>query len=125
MFAKRHRPERGADADPDGALAGRLGVRGGPSRARPPCSRDSTTRRCDAAVPACPEWSVGDLLAHLVGVAEDAARGAYFADATRGLARPGTRRRPGRPGPRDTWTGTATGPVTACCAAWTTTAADW
>ncbi|GAA4410741.1 hypothetical protein GCM10023168_30750 [Fodinibacter luteus] len=29
------------------------------------------------AVPACPAWSVGDLLAHLTGVAQDAARGAY------------------------------------------------
>ncbi len=32
-------------------------------------------------VPACPAWSVGDLLAHLVGVAEDASRGGYFAGA--------------------------------------------
>ena len=32
-------------------------------------------------VPACPAWTVGDLTAHLVGVAEDGARGAYFADA--------------------------------------------
>jgi uncharacterized protein (TIGR03083 family) len=32
-------------------------------------------------VPACPLWSVGDLVAHVVGVAEDAARGAYFPDA--------------------------------------------
>ena len=37
--------------------------------------------RCGLVVPACPDWSVGDLIAHLVGVAEDSARGAYFADA--------------------------------------------
>lgn len=32
-------------------------------------------------VPACPGWTVGDLLAHLAGLADDAARGAYFAGA--------------------------------------------
>ncbi len=32
-------------------------------------------------VPACPGWSVGDLAAHLVGVAEDAARGDFYAGA--------------------------------------------
>ena len=32
-------------------------------------------------VPACPDWSVADLVAHLVGVAEDTARGDFFADA--------------------------------------------
>jgi uncharacterized protein (TIGR03083 family) len=34
-----------------------------------------------APVPACPEWNVGELVAHLVGVAADSARGAYFAAA--------------------------------------------
>ncbi|PXY29097.1 hypothetical protein BAY59_15820 [Prauserella coralliicola] len=29
-------------------------------------------------VPACPEWTVRDLLAHLTGVVEDSERGAYF-----------------------------------------------
>lgn len=32
-------------------------------------------------VPACPEWTVRDLLAHLVGVARDSARGAFFPGA--------------------------------------------
>ncbi len=32
-------------------------------------------------VPACPGWSVGDLTAHLVGVAEDAVRGDFYAGA--------------------------------------------
>ncbi len=32
-------------------------------------------------VPACPGWSIGDLAAHLVGVAEDAARGDFYAGA--------------------------------------------
>ncbi|WP_148570960.1 FAD-dependent monooxygenase [Nocardioides caldifontis] len=32
-------------------------------------------------VPACPEWTVHDLVAHLVGGAADARRGAYFAEA--------------------------------------------
>ena len=32
-------------------------------------------------VPACPAWTVGDLVAHLAGVAEDAAAGQYFEGA--------------------------------------------
>lgn len=32
-------------------------------------------------VPACPDWTVRDLLAHLAGVAEDAVRGEFFAGA--------------------------------------------
>ena len=39
-------------------------------------------------VPACPGWSVGDLLAHLAGVAEDAVRGGYFAGATEAWREP-------------------------------------
>ncbi len=35
----------------------------------------------DQPVPACPEWSVGDLLAHLAGVAADASTSGFFADA--------------------------------------------
>jgi uncharacterized protein (TIGR03083 family) len=34
-----------------------------------------------APVPACPAWAVRDVLAHLTGVAADAAGGTYFADA--------------------------------------------
>lgn len=34
-----------------------------------------------AIVPACPEWTVRDLLAHLAGVAEDAVAGAFFSGA--------------------------------------------
>ena len=51
-----------------------------------------------AAVPACPDWSVGDLVAHVVGVAEDAARGAYFPQATEAW------RDPGIAAARDAWT---------------------
>ena len=32
-------------------------------------------------VPACPDWTVRDLLAHVTGVAADAVRGTYFPDA--------------------------------------------
>jgi uncharacterized protein (TIGR03083 family) len=32
-------------------------------------------------VPACPDWTVGDLTAHLIGVAEDTARGNFFPGA--------------------------------------------
>lgn len=35
----------------------------------------------ETIVPACPEWTVADLVAHLTGVAEDSARGTYFAEA--------------------------------------------
>ena len=36
-----------------------------------------------AQVPACPAWTVQDLLAHLTGIAADAADGTYFSDAAR------------------------------------------
>ncbi len=45
-----------------------------------------------ARVPACPDWNVAELAAHLAGVAADSARGAYFGGAA-GLAGPGDRRR--------------------------------
>ena len=32
-------------------------------------------------VPACPAWTIRDVLAHVIGVAADAARGTYFAGA--------------------------------------------
>ncbi len=35
----------------------------------------------EIVVPACPDWRIRDLLAHLVGVAEDSADGGYFAAA--------------------------------------------
>ncbi len=35
----------------------------------------------DLPVPACPGWAVRDLVAHLVGVAEDSVRGAFFPGA--------------------------------------------
>ena len=35
----------------------------------------------DTVVPACPDWTVRDLLGHLAGVAQDAAGGAYFRGA--------------------------------------------
>jgi uncharacterized protein (TIGR03083 family) len=39
-------------------------------------------------VPACPLWSVRDLVAHLCGVAEDATRGGFFDGATQAWADP-------------------------------------
>ena len=50
------------------------------------------------AVPACPQWTVGDLLAHLVGVAQDAVRGDYFAGAMEAW------RDPALAAERDAWT---------------------
>ena len=52
----------------------------------------------DTVVPACPAWTVGDLLAHLVGVAEDASQGAYFAGAMEAW------RDPSLAEARDAWT---------------------
>ena len=49
-------------------------------------------------VPACPAWTVGDLLAHLVGVAEDTSRGGYFAGAMEAW------RDPALAEARDAWT---------------------
>ena len=46
-------------------------------------ARDLRTR-----VPACPLWSVHDLVAHLCGVAEDATRGQFFEGATEAWADP-------------------------------------
>ncbi|HEU4947623.1 MAG TPA: FAD-dependent monooxygenase [Kribbella sp.] len=37
--------------------------------------------RLALTVPACPEWTVRELIAHLVGMVEDTVRGAYFFDA--------------------------------------------
>lgn len=45
-------------------------------------ARDLDEAALGQTVPACPEWSVRDLLAHLTGVAEDSARGGFFAGAT-------------------------------------------
>lgn len=42
----------------------------------------SSDEAMGSPVPACPAWDVGDLLAHVAGVAEDAVRGEYFAGAT-------------------------------------------
>jgi uncharacterized protein (TIGR03083 family) len=52
----------------------------------------------DVPVPACPDWSVGDLLAHLVGVAADAAAGDFFGGAMRAW------REPDAASARETWT---------------------
>lgn len=49
-------------------------------------------------VPACPAWTVADLLAHLVGIAEDASQGAYFAGAMEAW------RDPALAQARDAWT---------------------
>ena len=65
----------------------------------------------DRQVPACPLWSVRDLVAHLAGVAEDATRGEFYDGATQAWAEPELARR------REEWTaghvrsrGGATGP---------------
>ncbi len=39
-------------------------------------------------VPACPDWSVGDLLAHLVGIATDSVAGAFYDGAMRAWYEP-------------------------------------
>lgn len=39
-------------------------------------------------VPACPLWTVRDLVSHLCGIAEDSVRGAFFPGATRAWADP-------------------------------------
>lgn len=49
-------------------------------------------------VPACPDWSVRDLLAHLAGVARDAVRGQFFDGALLAWDDPGIARR------REQWT---------------------
>ncbi|WP_107772787.1 FAD-dependent monooxygenase [Nocardioides sediminis] len=49
-------------------------------------------------VPACPLWSVQDLVAHLCGVAEDSVRGAFFDGAMQAWADPETAVR------REAWT---------------------
>ncbi|WP_436498626.1 FAD-dependent monooxygenase [Actinokineospora sp. HUAS TT18] len=49
-------------------------------------------------VPACPEWTVRDLVAHLTGVAQDSVRGTYFAGALDAW------RDPGVAAARDRWT---------------------
>jgi len=42
---------------------------------------DLSPTTLETVVPACPEWTVWDLVAHLTGVAEDSLRGTYFAGA--------------------------------------------
>lgn len=49
-------------------------------------------------VPACPLWSVQDLVAHLCGIAEDSVRGSFFAGAMRAWADPELA------GQREAWT---------------------
>ncbi|WP_435121092.1 FAD-dependent monooxygenase [Amycolatopsis thermoflava] len=51
-----------------------------------------------APVPACPEWTVRDLLAHLTGVAEETVRGTYFPEAADAWTDPGLA------AARDRWT---------------------
>ena len=40
-----------------------------------------TPKQLESVVPACPEWTVRELLAHLVGVAGDSCQGRFFAQA--------------------------------------------
>ena len=70
-------------------------------------------------------WSVGDLLAHLVGVAEDAVARWLLRRRHGGLARSRPSPRRGTRGPTSTCGGRPTGPATRCCAASTCTAAGW
>ena len=78
----------------------------------------------ETVVPACPDWSVGDLLAHLVGVAEDSADGGYFADAMDAWRTPASRRL-GRCGPPDTSTGIGTAPATTLVGRLSRHGSDW
>ena len=72
--------ERGVHQGAHGTLAGRLDPRQG--RHEVPALFEG--RRPTVSwepVPACPGWSIGAFTAHLVGVAEDAARGGFCAGA--------------------------------------------
>lgn len=59
---------------------------------------DLDEERLARQVPACPDWTVRDLLAHLTGIAEDSLRGTYFADAIDAW------RDPGLADQREAWT---------------------
>jgi uncharacterized protein (TIGR03083 family) len=59
---------------------------------------DLDEERLALQVPACPEWTVRDLVAHLVGIAEDTVRGAYFPDALDAWRDPSVAKR------RERWT---------------------
>jgi uncharacterized protein (TIGR03083 family) len=59
---------------------------------------DLDAERLALQVPACPEWAVRDLIAHLAGIAEDTLRGSYFADALDAWRDPGIASR------REQWT---------------------
>ena len=68
------------------ALAGRGGVRGRPAPPGHAGRRLSRTEDLQTRVPACPLWSVHDLVAHLCGVAEDSTRGQFFDGAAQAWA---------------------------------------
>lgn len=59
---------------------------------------DLPPERLALTVPACPDWSVLDLVRHLVGVAEDSAHGAFLPDA------PSAWRDPATAAERERWT---------------------
>jgi len=59
---------------------------------------DLDEERLALQVPACPEWTVRDLIAHLAGIASDTLRGSYFADALDAW------RDPGLASQREVWT---------------------
>ncbi len=59
---------------------------------------DLDSERLALQVPACPEWTVRDLIAHLAGIAEDSLRGSYFAEALDAWRDPAIAER------RDGWT---------------------
>jgi uncharacterized protein (TIGR03083 family) len=89
LFTKRHRPSqvytRGRLARWSAAWAYEDGQR----RVRA-LAEDADEARLATPVPACPEWTVRDLIAHLAGVAGDSARGAYFPDAADAWRDPAT-----------------------------------
>jgi uncharacterized protein (TIGR03083 family) len=60
--------------------------------------QDTDESRLGDPVPACPGWAVRDLAAHLVGVAEDSIRGAFFPGALEAW------RDPSLAAARDEWT---------------------
>ena len=75
-------------------------------------------------VPACPEWSVGDLLAHLAGVAADSATSGFFADATNAWRdRPSPPR--GKAGPPTTSSSTRSRASSWSGTAWRSRAGGW